>query len=123
MRDYSIPLTAAELEQKRKADLEESERRLAAEEEEQKGWLTAEKLAENARLRHAWIYDPQIRRWYTPEEFKQVYGSYYPGHHLFNQVKIKDPNEGVEAGYKQIENLQRRLLAFSKKVMEYYRGK
>jgi hypothetical protein len=89
--------------------------------EREANYLTAAKLREAACIRRAWIYDPMMKRWYTPEEFYELTAKYYADHKYFYQVKIKDPLEGLEAGYKQMERLQDRLKAFSKKIIDYYK--
>ncbi len=85
--------------------------------------LTAKKLYDRAKEIGAWIYDPAIKRWYTPEEFLRLYAQYYLDHKLFYQVKLKNPVEGLDAGYKQLEMLQNRLKDFSKRIIDYYQKK
>lgn len=73
-----------------------------------------------ARASGSWIYNPENKTWYTPEEFLDAYGKFYLSHSLFDKVKIMDPMEGVKAGYKQLDMLQDKLRAFSLKIIEYY---
>jgi hypothetical protein len=114
-------LTDADIKEQRRKDMDGFELRTQREAEAKNNSLTAAKLREAASTRKAWIYDPVIKRWYTPDEFFELTAKYYADHKIFYQVKIKDPLEGLEAGYKQMEQLQERLKAFSRKIMEYYR--
>lgn len=81
--------------------------------------LTAQKVYDVAKAAGAWVYDPEGRVWHTPEEFLARYGPYYGDHPLFFRVKIKKPTEGLKAAYKQIEILQLKLEAFTRKVYDY----
>ncbi len=120
MHNEPRTLSKIEIEQRRKTDVEDHQRA-----EEEKGrreanYLTAQKICASALENGAWVYDPESKRWFTPQEFLELFGGYYADHKLFHRVKIKDPVAGIEAGYKQLENLKARLLAFSKKVIAYY---
>jgi len=52
---------------------------------------------------------------YSVAAFNQSYAD----HPLFHRVRLMKPIEGLNAGYKQLENLQARLLAFSKRIFDY----
>jgi hypothetical protein len=116
------PYSAAELDEKHRQDAIDSARRYREEQEAKARWLTAQKVADKAKAARAWIYDPATKTWYTPEEFTEAFARSYADHPLFYRVKIKNPVEGLQAGYKQLENLQARLLEFSKKVIGYLNG-
>lgn len=116
-------LTDLEIQQKRREEMAAYQLREKERDESVAKHLTAQKICDAAKARGAWIYDPEIKQWYTPEEFFELTGKYYTGHQIFSKVKIKDPVEGLEAGYKQLEKLQERLKVFSRKLFHYYRTK
>ncbi len=116
------PYTEAELAQRKRQEAIDAERRDREELEQKARWLTAQKVADKARAHSAWIYDPETKTWYTPDEFVAQFTRYFADHPLFYRVKIKNPLEGLQAGYKQLEILQARLLDFSKKIIGYLNG-
>lgn len=85
--------------------------------------LSAQKLFDRAVASGSWLYDPKDKVWYTPEEFLHAYAKYFDDHELFHRIKVMHPDNGVYAGYKQLEALQEKLKAFTLRVIEYYRHK
>ena len=82
------------------------------------------KLAREASERGMWIYEQQYKRWYTPEDFLHTFGhirSYDP--ELYATMKIRNPVDGINAGFKQIDDVYARLKIFSEKVAKYYQEK
>jgi hypothetical protein len=79
------------------------------------------KIVEKARHDNKWIYDPSIRRWYTPEEFLSTIKSYTNQDKLIQKVELRDPIEGVEAAFHQIQDVNGRLMPFIKKVIDYFK--
>jgi multidrug efflux pump subunit AcrA (membrane-fusion protein) len=116
------PYTPAELAQKRQQELAQNTARQQMQQLQKARWLTAQTLADKAKAAGAWIYDPATKTWYTPEEFIAAFNQSYADHPLFHRVRLMNPVEGLNAGYKQLENLQARLLAFSKRIMAYLGG-
>jgi hypothetical protein len=82
--------------------------------------LSAEKIRQQAEAAGKWIYDPNFKKWYTPEEFHDEFRLYFKDNPLFYRVKLRHPNDGITAGFRQLADLQDRLTAFTKKVVEYY---
>ncbi|TFF39199.1 hypothetical protein [Mucilaginibacter psychrotolerans] len=123
MAGYPPFYTKEELAALKKRELEHHIRRLAEEDLERQALLTAERVCVNARESNCWVYDPETKTWYSPEEFLVAYGRYFAGHPLFNRVQLRNPVDGLNAGYKQLERLHTRLLAFTQRVMAYYAKK
>jgi hypothetical protein len=42
---------------------------------------------------------------------------------IFKQIQIRNPIEGINAGYKQIGSLYEKLQAFTQRVFAYYHKK
>ncbi len=83
-------------------------------------------IYEAAVAQNHWIYDPQLKRWQTPEEFlenEKRYSGGEPGR--LSRLQVRDPMDGVNASYVQLEDLKVRMEIFVKRVLEYYkqRGK
>jgi hypothetical protein len=79
------------------------------------------KIAREATQRGLWIYEPNYKRWYTPEDFLHVFGhvkSYDA--ELYKKMQIRNPIEGINAGFKQIDDVYARLKVFSERVAKYY---
>jgi len=75
-----------------------------------------------AKSKNQWVYDPQIKRWMTPEEFKGFEERLSGGEPIrLARMQVKDPIEGIEAGYVQLQSLKERMEIFVKRVLEYYR--
>jgi hypothetical protein len=113
-------LTPQEIEENRRKDTEESIRREKEKESRVVNALSAEKIKQQAEAAGKWIYDPNFKKWYTPDEFYTEFKLYYLDNPLFHRVKLRHPNDGITAGFKQLADLQSRLVDFTRKVVEYY---
>ncbi|MBB2146908.1 hypothetical protein GM921_15495 [Pedobacter sp. LMG 31464] len=79
-------------------------------------------LYEEAKLKKHWIYDPDIKRWQSPEEFLELEKRISGGEpNRLSRLQVKDPIEGIEAGYLQMKVLKERMEIFVKRVIEYYK--
>ena len=78
-------------------------------------------IYESAVANNHWIYDPQLKRWQTPEEFleneKRISGG-EPGR--LSRLQVRDPMDGVNASYVQLQDLKERMEIFVKRVLDYY---
>ncbi|RZK72566.1 MAG: hypothetical protein EOO85_19000 [Pedobacter sp.] len=84
--------------------------------------LTYYTIYEQAKAAKQWIYDPDIKRWQTPEEFLKLEKKITCGDpKRLERLQIKDPIEGVNAAYEQMQSLKDRMEVFVKRVIDYYR--
>lgn len=91
-------------------------------EEPPKPSITYFTIYEKAKALKHWIYDPEIKRWQTPEEFLELEKRISGGEpKRLERLQIKDPMEGVNAAYEQLQSLKDRMELFVKRVIEYYR--
>ncbi len=82
------------------------------------------KIYEEAIAKTHWIYDPSIKRWQSPEEFLALEERISGGEpNRLARLQVKDPLEGIEAGYLQLQQLKERMEIFAKRVVAYYRKK
>jgi hypothetical protein len=81
----------------------------------------AKKMAEEARRKRMWLYDPKYKRWYSPEDFEHIFSYANATDEFLETLQVRHPAEGIAAGFKQLAQLQTRLQAFCKTVMEYYK--
>lgn len=81
----------------------------------------AQKIADEAKRKGMWIYDPSYRKWYSPEDFKHIYSYANAKDEFIKQLQIRHPREGVEAGFQRLTDLQNKLQAFILSVTEYYK--
>lgn len=81
---------------------------------------TAHSLAEEARRRRLWLYDPQYKRWYSPDDFVKSFGQSMQNHDsYFDSIQIKDPIEAILQGQKAIKDLQNKVHALTERVLEH----
>ena len=89
--------------------------------EERVSEFSCQSVAKKAKDYKLWIFDPEIKAWYTPEEFVALYERYVHGHDkIIQRMQLRDPYEGIEAAYHQMNSLQSRAKAFTLRVLEYY---
>ncbi|WP_026896757.1 hypothetical protein [Daejeonella oryzae] len=81
-------------------------------------------IVQEALSKKYWIFDPQDRHWYTPEELLDKYGRITKGaEDFFKRLQIRDPLEGLKAGHQKAEDLKVLVEALSIRVVEYYKNK
>ena len=120
MSEKPRPLTLEEMAESRQKDTADSIRRERESELRTRNALSAQTLRDQAEAAGQWIYDPALKKWYTPKEFYEEYKLYFRDHPLFHKVKLRHPNDGIRAGFKQLTDLQARLIDFVSKVTSYY---
>jgi hypothetical protein len=81
----------------------------------------ARKKADEAKARGMWLYDPQYKFWYSPEEFKHIFHFANCPDDLLERLQMRNPVDSVEVGFRQLMEIQRRLHVFAKRVMDYYK--
>jgi hypothetical protein len=60
--------------------------------------------------------------WQSPEEFLECERRYSGDEtNRLGRLQIKDPMQGIEASYIQLQNLKERMEIFVKRVIEYYK--
>ena len=81
----------------------------------------ASKIADEAKAQGLWIYCPSYKRWYSPEDFEHIFHYADAKDDFLKQLQIRDPLEGVIAGFQRMTEIQDRLKIFAKRVLEYYK--
>lgn len=81
----------------------------------------ARKIADEAKAKGLWLYCPEYKHWYTPEEFKYTFTYANAEDEFLKRLQIRNPIEGVKAGFKRLTEIQNRLDLFSEKVVTYYK--
>ena len=81
-------------------------------------------IVAEALTQSKWVFDPLRKDWFTPEEFKALNERIVVGNQNYlDQVQIKDPREGIKAGYQRMLDIQIKHEDFVKRVVDYYKGK
>lgn len=81
-------------------------------------------IFEKAKLEHKWIYDPHLKRWQTPEEFLENEKRYSGGEEdRLSKLQVRDPMDGINASYVQLQDLKERMETFVKRVLDYYKDR
>jgi hypothetical protein len=81
----------------------------------------ARKIADEAKKKGMWIYDPRFKKWYTPEDFQHIFHYANASKEFLSGLQIRHPSEGIQAGFKRLMEIQNKLQLFAKTVMEYYK--
>ena len=105
--------------EQRKERLAALERKLKIARANEPQYLTCEFIVSEARQLKLWMYDPQIKRWFTPDEFHTYYHAFPKEDKIFQRVQLRDPFDAIEAAHQQVENISHRLLLFTRKLLTY----
>ena len=82
------------------------------------------KIFNNAVKQGLWVFEPSIKRWFTPDEFMEMYERYDNlDPKWIEKIQIRDPTEGLEAADTQIESILYRQAILTKRIIEYERLK
>jgi hypothetical protein len=81
----------------------------------------ARKMAEEAKRKGMWLYDPAYRKWYSPEDFQHVFHYAVASDELLQRLQIRHPSEGIQAGFQRLTEIQQKLQLFAKMVVDYYK--
>jgi hypothetical protein len=83
----------------------------------------AQKIADEAKAKAMWIYSPLYKHWYSPEDFKHIFHYAHAKEDFLNQLQIRNPVDGINAGFTRIAEIQTKLNKFAKSVLDYYSKK
>lgn len=79
-------------------------------------------LAEHAKLKSLWLYDPTYKRWYSPTDFMKAFGnSNQDLSQYLITIELRDPIEAIKQGHKAIQELQHKIHALTVRVFEYHK--
>ena len=81
-------------------------------------------VVKKAKAQRLWIFDPKVKRWWTPEEFMAQYERFENlDPKWFENLQVRDPLEGVEAADIQVKSILDRKAILIKKIVDYWKGK
>ena len=81
----------------------------------------ARKIADEAKSKGMWLYDPSYKKWYSPEDFKHIFHYANASDEFLKGLQIRHPSEGIKAGFQRLSDTQNKLQAFINLVMNYYK--
>ena len=81
----------------------------------------ARKIADEAKSKEMWIYDPSYKKWYSPEDFKHIFHFDNTSDEFLKGLQLRPPSEGIQAGFQRLTDTQNKLHAFITLVMNYYK--
>jgi hypothetical protein len=81
----------------------------------------ARKIADNAKSKGLWLFDPTYNKWYSPEDFKHIYSYANANDERLQRLEMRQLCEGIEAGFKRLTEIHSKLEAFINFAMEYYK--
>ena len=82
---------------------------------------SARKIADEAKSKGLWLYNPEYKKWYSPEDFKHIFHYANASDEFLKGLQIRHPNEGIQAGFQRLTDTQSKLHAFIKLVLKYYK--
>lgn len=80
----------------------------------------ARKIAEEAKRRGMWLYDPVYKNWYSPESFNHTFTYAHADEKFLKTLQVRHPKDGIDAGFRKLEDLETKLKNFVKLVNDYY---
>ncbi|ETZ21151.1 hypothetical protein [Pedobacter sp. V48] len=82
------------------------------------------KIFNNALKQRLWVFEPSVKRWFSPEEFMEMYERYDNlDPKWIEKIEVRDPMEGLEAADTQVESILARKAILTKKIIDYERFK
>ena len=81
----------------------------------------ARKIAEEAKRKGLWIYDPSYKKWYSPEDFQHIFHYANASDDFLKGLQIRHPSEGIKAAFQKLTDINNKLQAFITLVMDYYK--
>lgn len=81
----------------------------------------ARKIADEAKSKGLWIYDPSYKKWYSPEDFKHIFHYANASDEFLKGLQLRLPFEGIQAGFQRLMCLHNKLQAFINLVINYYK--
>ncbi len=66
----------------------------------------ARKIADEAKQKGMWLYDPEYKQWYSPENFKHAFTYANATEAFLKTIQVRHPEDGVQAGFTKLGNLQ-----------------
>jgi hypothetical protein len=82
-----------------------------------------ETMALQATRFDLWIFDTQLKEWYTPEEFTRMFAKAPYQEGLTRRFKALDVQQGLVAADMQIQKILDKKQLLSNRVIEYYKNK
>lgn len=80
----------------------------------------AKRKADEAKAKGVWLFCPQYKMWYSPEEFKHAFSYANASDDFLQQLELRHPLDGLDAGFQRLQQTQEKLQIFAKRVMDYY---
>ncbi len=72
----------------------------------------ARKIADEAKSKGMWLYDPSYKKWYSPEDFKHIFHFDKASDEFLQNLQLRHPSEGIQAGFQRLTDIQNKLQAF-----------
>ena len=81
-------------------------------------------IVKKAILHEQWIFIPESKRWFSPEEFMELHIRYDNMPIAWIEaLQLMDPEEGLIAADQQIESILSRKAAFAKRIIDYWKSR
>ena len=81
----------------------------------------ARKIADEAKSKGMWLYDPSYKKWYSPEDLKHIFHYAHASNEFLQKLQLQHPSEGIQAGLQRLMDIHNKLQTFINIVMDYYK--
>ena len=81
----------------------------------------ARKVADEAKSKGMWLYDPSYKKGYSPEDFKHIFHFDNANDEFLKGLQLRHPSEGIQAAFQRLMDIHNKLHTFTKLEMEYYK--
>ena len=78
-------------------------------------------IADEAKTKGMWLYDPSYKNWYSPEDFKHIFHFDNASDEFLEKLQLRHPSEGIRAGFQRLTDIQNKLQGFITLVISYYK--
>ena len=73
------------------------------------------RIADEARKKNLWLFDPYDRSWLNPDEFEARYKWWIKGAEaVFARIQLKDPAEYLQKALKKIDEFTMRIVNYER---------
>jgi hypothetical protein len=81
-------------------------------------------IYKKALIEKMWVFDPSTKRWFTPEEFMDMYQRYDNlDVKWLKAIEVRDPYDGLAAADQQLGSICERRSVFEKRIIDYWKNK
>ncbi len=71
------------------------------------------KIADEAKSKGMWLYDPSYKKWYSPKDFKHIFHYADASDEFLKKLQLRHSSEGIQAGFQRLMDIRNKVKAFT----------